>query len=1007
MKTRPALLHRIAITLPGGAILNAASLTLRSTLSPAIPRKGFFFMNSRREIANWITPIVLGLSGALSLSSAAAAPTFTVNSVVDAVASAPFDNGVCQTASGNSVCTLRAAIMKANHFPGGGVTIIVPTGTYGLTITPNETDDELTGDLNVTASMTIQGAGAATTIVDANQIDRAIHVGSTATITISGLTIKNGSNTGPGGGILNDGVLTLTNSIVTGNQTLNSSGGNGSPTTDAGGGILSSKTLTLNNTIVTANVSAGNGGGVYADGSATLNDSSVTANRATLGSYGGGIVNDGTMAINRSVISGNQTSPSSLYAVPGNGGGIWNFGGLTMTNSTVSNNSAFSYGGGIFNSATLNTFFCTIAGNLADSYAAGAGSGGGIYNNNGLGGLGGGPPVNLRTTIVAQNYSGVNFGDLDGGITSQDYNLIQTTTGATINGVTTHNITGVNPLLDSLHANGGPTQTRALFATSPAIDAVPVAQCTDQVAAPLTIDQRGSARGNGPCDIGAYEGAISISLYGRNLVVNGDAEGSAGSPAGAFVGTPGWGNIEGQFTAVPYDAPGGFPSVATDQVPANHGYSFFSGGNVGNSYARQDIPVSAIGAQIDNGNVTYNLSADLGGFFSDGDNATVDLLFLDASNAVIGTPKTIGPVTPADRGNKTGLLPRSISGFVPPNTRTLHVNVSMNRSFGTANDGYADNISVVLTPPNPTPTPTPTATPTPTPTPTATPTPTPTPTATPTPTPTPTATPTPTPTPTATPTPAPATALANISTRLRVETGDNVLFAGFIITGTQPKKVIIRALGPSTGVIGALADPVLELYSGSTLLESNDNWVDSPNKQAIIDSTIPPTNNLESAIVRSVAPGNYTAIMRGVNNGTGIGVVEAYDLDRTVDSKLANISTRGFVQTGDDVLFAGTIVVGQASQKVIIRALGPSTRVIGAMADPTLELHDSNGALLEANDNWVDSPNKQAIIDSTIPPTNNLESAIVRTLSPANYTAIVRGANNTTGIAVVEVYALQ
>ena len=248
--------------------------------------------------------------------------------------------------------------------------------------------------------------------------------------------------------------------------------------------------------------------------------------------------------------------------------------------------------------------------------------------------------------------------------------------------------------------------------------------------------------------------------------------------------------------------------------------------------------------------------------------------------------------------------------------------------------------------------------------------------------------------------------LANISTRLAVQTGDNVLIGGFIITGTQQKKVILRAIGPSLNLLGKLSDPTLELYQGNTLLESNDNWVDSTNKQAIIDSTIPPSNNLESAIVRSLAPGPYTAIVRGVNNGTGIGVVEAYDLDRTVDSKLANISTRGPVQIGDNVLFGGFIVVGPDSQKVIIRALGPSTGLPGAIADPTLELHDSNGGLLEANDNWVDSPNKQAIIDSTIPPTNNLESAIVRTLTPANYTAIVRGANNTTGIAVVEVYAL-
>jgi plastocyanin len=257
-----------------------------------------------------------------------------------------------------------------------------------------------------------------------------------------------------------------------------------------------------------------------------------------------------------------------------------------------------------------------------------------------------------------------------------------------------------------------------------------------------------------------------------------------------------------------------------------------------------------------------------------------------------------------------------------------------------------------------------------------------------------------------------STTLGNISTRLPVQTGDNVLIAGFIVTGTQPKKVIVRGIGPSLSFSGALGDPFLELHDGSgQLLESNDNWTDSPNKQAIIDSTIPPAHGSESAIVRTL-PANgaaYTAILRGANNGTGIGVVEAYDLDRTVDSKLANISTRGLVQTGDNVLIAGIIVVGQTSQKVIIRAIGPSLSVSDKMANPTLELRDGNGGLLEANDNWGDSPNKQAIVDSTIPPTHSLESAIVRTL-PANnatYTAIVRGVNNTTGIAVVEVYQLQ
>jgi CSLREA domain-containing protein len=276
--------------------------------------------------------------------------------------------------------------------------------------------------------------------------------------------------------------------------------------------------------------------------------------------------------------------------------------------------------------------------------------------------------------------------------------------------------------------------------------------------------------------------------------------------------------------------------------------------------------------------------------------------------------------------------------------------------------------------------------------------------------PAPTPTPTPTPAPTPTPTPTPTTTLANISTRLRVESGDDILIGGFIVTGTQPKKVIIRAIGTSLPLAGNLADPTLELHGPSGLIEANDNWVDSPNKQAIIDSTIAPGSDLESAIVQTLPANgtNYTAIVRGVNGGTGIGVVEAYDLDTAANSRLANISTRGFVQTGDNVLIAGTIVVGPNPQKVLIRGIGPSLTIAGKMENPALELRDSNGALLQTNDNWVDSPDKQAIIDTTIPPANDLESAIVATLpgNGASYTAIVRGVNDTTGIAVVEIYAL-
>ena len=284
---------------------------------------------------------------------------------------------------------------------------------------------------------------------------------------------------------------------------------------------------------------------------------------------------------------------------------------------------------------------------------------------------------------------------------------------------------------------------------------------------------------------------------------------------------------------------------------------------------------------------------------------------------------------------------------------------------------------------------------------------------TPTPTPVPTSTPSPTPvaTPTPTPSPTPQTVLANISTRLLVGTGDDALIGGFIVTGPEDKKVIIRAIGPSLTLAGKLANPTLELRnSAGTLLQQNDDWRIGGQEAEIIASTIPPSNDLESAIVATLPANNsaYTAIVRGANNTTGIGVVEIYDLGLAANSTLANISTRGSVQTGDTVLIAGTIVAGPSSQKVIIRAIGPSLTIAGKLADPTLELRDGNGSLIRANDDWRTGGQEGEIIATTIPPTHDFESAIVETLpgNGASYTAVVRGLNDTTGIAVVEVYAL-
>jgi hypothetical protein len=198
----------------------------------------------------------------------------------------------------------------------------------------------------------------------------------------------------------------------------------------------------------------------------------------------------------------------------------------------------------------------------------------------------------------------------------------------------------------------------------------------------------------------------------------------------------------------------------------------------------------------------------------------------------------------------------------------------------------------------------------------------------------------------------------------------------------------------------------MEVYnSEGQLIAANNNWRDNANQQEISDSTIAPSNDLESAFLGSLTPGAYTAVVSGVNGSTGVGLVEAYDLDQAANSKLANIATRGLVQTGDDVLIGGLIVTGDTPLKALVRGIAPSLDVNGKLADPTLELFDANGDSLVFNNNWRE--NQEAEIEATtIPPSNDLEAAIVALLSPANYTAVLRGVNNSTGIAVVEVYAL-
>jgi len=259
----------------------------------------------------------------------------------------------------------------------------------------------------------------------------------------------------------------------------------------------------------------------------------------------------------------------------------------------------------------------------------------------------------------------------------------------------------------------------------------------------------------------------------------------------------------------------------------------------------------------------------------------------------------------------------------------------------------------------------------------------------------------------------PARAL-NISTRLRVLPGDNALIGGFIITGATDKKVIVRGIGPSLGqfgLTGLLDDPTLELHDSSGLIGSNDNWRESQESE-ISATGLAPQNDLESAVVATLAPGNHTVILRGKNNTSGIGVVEAYDLQAQSPSQLANISTRGFVDAGDKVMIGGFILGGSTvNTRVAVRGIGPSLAQVGitnALTDPTLDLYDGNGMRLVFNDNWMDDPAQAAaLLANGLAPTNNNESGVFTTLPPGAFTAILAGKGGGIGVGLIEVYNLQ
>lgn len=391
-----------------------------------------------------------------------------------------------------------------------------------------------------------------------------------------------------------------------------------------------------------------------------------------------------------------------------------------------------------------------------------------------------------------------------------------------------------------------------------------------------------------------------------------------------------------------------------------------------------DLPSTVSGGSTVNGSVALSGPAPAGG-------AVVNLATNDPSIAQVPSTVTV----------KEGADTATFSATTHSVTAQQSIVVTGNY------DGSAKQVSIVVAPPgaaSPTPTATATATPVIVPSPTA----------------TATATPTSSPNSTISPTPIPAAQPLNIATRGRVLSGDNAMIGGFIISGNAPKKVAVRAIGPSLEgtLAGALSDPILQLRAtDNTLLRQNDNWREDVTQVSEIQANgLAPNDDRESVIIATLAPGTYTATVSGMNGATGVALVEVYDLNPAGGSRLANISTRGVVASADNVMIGGFILGGgNASTKVLVRAIGPSLANLGvanALPNPTLELRDGNGGLVFANDNWKDQ--QQTAIEQTgIPPNDSLESAIVADLTPGTYTAIVAGQSGSAGVGLIEIYNLQ
>lgn len=946
--------------------------------------------------------------------------------------------------------SLRAAIESAGD---GDVVYFVPA-LNGQTI------NLTSGELAINSSITIQGPGAnLLTVARESSSFRIFHVLPGPTVNIQGLKIFRGSSA-KGGGILNDrATLNLNSCTISGSGSADLGGGiynegaGGSATltivdcdivgnsSEAGGGIFnngnagsatvsmwnsrvtgnsaqffqfpggggdgggianggSGARMTLTNCIVSGNFSGvdvlrpyGTGGGISNDGG-TLTIIGSTISDNTTQAEGGGLFSVGSLAIINSTVSGNRAIGTHDGEGFGYGGGIHSRYGtmMTLSGSTVSNNFASNSGGGIYGFGSIT--HSTISGNRVQAFG---GSGGGIYIINGF--------VTIGHTILRTGTAGAN---IVGTVTSLGYNLSNDNGGGSLTGPGDQ--INTDPVLGPLGNNGGPTLTHAPLNGSPAIDAG-----NPTFTPPPYEDQRGFPRvHNGRVDIGSLELQPTPSPtptptpsgspcgYIVHLSENFDAVAAPALPAGwSSSFTPGPANCAPAGTCAlgtnwasnnndPYSAPHcvfhDAPGCVTDSVlvtpsfvagPTNQAYLTFQHSfDLENGRDGGVLEISIEGGPF----VDF---AEAGGH--PGYNGTIAS---DSSSPLAGRA--------AWTGNSGGYQNRAMTFPFEAQGRNVRVRFRLATDCSGAGAGWRiDNIRVEdnigCQPPSPTPRP---------------------------PTPTPTASVTPTATVGVTPIPTPSRAL-NISTRLRVETGDRVMIGGFIITGSGSKRVALRGIGPSLGNFGitdALADPILEVRdSTGVLLVQNDNWRDNAADDGaqLLSLGLAPSHPDESGMVANLPSGaSYTAILSGKNGGTGVSVVEVYDTDQGADSQLANISTRGFVQTGNNVMIGGFILEeGSGGTPVVVRGIGASLSQAGlsnVLADPTLELRNSNGMLLIANDNWQDDSASAAQLTARgLAPQNPLESGIFASLPAGAFTAVLTGKNGGSGIGLIEIYNVQ